>query len=396
MTRTKRFIGAVLFSVLAPLGCNPSHKVDPIGQTSDTAKQTSAPAEADATDVGQSAPSTLPPLPTVPPPSPNARLEDEQNTVNVFKAVSPSVVFVTQKRVVSDWYTGAQQEVPAGSGSGFVWDDKGHIVTNFHVVDGAQSLTVTLRGSKTYTATIVGTEPRKDIAVIKIDAPKELLVPIQVAPSKPELEVGQKAVAIGNPFGLDHTLTTGIISALNRQVEGAGGVTIRDMIQTDAAINPGNSGGPLLDSSGRLIGMNTAIYSRSGQSAGIGFAVPATTISRVVPQIVATGHAEQIGIGINLDPSGRIERRLGVKGVVVLGVKAGGPADKAGLEGVAEENHSIVVHDIITEVDGTAVADYDGLYNALDTRKAGEKVKLTVQRGREKRTVTVELVVLDR
>jgi S1-C subfamily serine protease len=342
-------------------------------------------------------PTEVPLLPPAPPPlplSPNARLEDEKNTVAIFKEVAPSVVFVTQKRVVADWWSGTQQEVPAGSGSGFVWDDKGHIVTNFHVVDGAESLTVTLRGSKTFEAKVVGVEPRKDIAVISIDAPKDMLVPIQVSPPKTEVEVGQKAIAIGNPFGLDHTLTTGVVSAVGRPLGGAGGVTIKDMIQTDAAINPGNSGGPLLDSTGRLIGMNTAIYSKSGQSAGIGFAVPSSTIQRVVPQLIAKGHVDQVGVGIGIDPSARLERRLGVKGVVVLRVEEGSPAAKAGITGLKEENDSIVVNDVIVALDGQPIEDYDAFYNALDGKKPGEKVELTVMRGNEKRKVSVELVIL--
>ncbi|MCA9645780.1 MAG: trypsin-like peptidase domain-containing protein, partial [Myxococcales bacterium] len=182
----------------------------------------------------------------VTPLSPGARIEDERNSIQIFREVAPSVVFVTQKRVVMDRYAMRATEVPAGSGSGFIWDDAGHVVTNFHVIAGAQSLSVTLYDQKTYEAKVVGAEPRKDIAVLAlIGAPKSALKPISVAPSTKamtHLEVGQKAVAIGNPFGLDHTLTTGIVSALGREVDGVGGVTIRDMIQTDAAINPGNSG----------------------------------------------------------------------------------------------------------------------------------------------------------
>ena len=187
--------------------------------------------------------------PPVPPPPPGARIEDERNTIAVFRTAAQSTVFVTQTRVVEDYFAGTLQEVPAGSGSGFVWDDQGTIVTNFHVVEGARSVTVTFHDQQTFEAKVVGLEPRKDIAVLKVDAPAKLLVPIHVAKGE-QLEVGQKAIAIGNPFGLDHTLTTGVISAIGRQVQGAGGVSIRDMIQTDAAINPGNSGGPLLDSRG--------------------------------------------------------------------------------------------------------------------------------------------------
>ncbi len=331
----------------------------------------------------------------VPPPSPNAQIEDEKNTIAVFRTVAPSVVFVTQKRVLTDFWSGSTVEVPAGSGSGFVWDDAGHIVTNFHVVDGARSLVVRLQDQKTFEAKVVGVEPRKDIAVLKIDAPKELLKPITVAPTKEPLDVGQKTIAIGNPFGLDHTLTTGVISALGRQVDGAGGVSIRDMIQTDAAINPGNSGGPLLDSSGRLIGMNTMIYSKSGQSAGIGFAVPSSTVARVVPQIIRTGRAEQVGMGIHIDPSSRLERRFGIRGVVILGVKPDGPAARAGIRPIEQREQEISIGDIIVAIDDKAVPDYDELYNVLDSKKPGDKVKVTVQRGREKVTLPVELVLVD-
>ncbi|WP_437948739.1 trypsin-like peptidase domain-containing protein [Sorangium sp. So ce296] len=335
---------------------------------------------------------TMPP--PVTPPSKNALIEDERNTISVFREVAPATVFVTQRRLVVDRFWGTAVEVPAGSGTGFVWDADGHIVTNFHVVDNAQSLVVQLQGEKTFPAKLVGVEPRKDIAVLKIDAPKEMLKPIQVAPLREPLEVGQKAIAIGNPFGLDHTLTTGIISALGRQVEGAGGVTIRDMIQTDAAINPGNSGGPLLDSSGHLIGMNTMIYSKSGTSAGIGFAVPSTTIARVVPQIIKTGKAETVGLGIQLDPAHRLERRNGIRGVIVMGVVPGGPADKAGLRGLSEGDRGLTLGDVIVGIDGAPVDDYDALYNALDGKKPGEKVKVDLLRGGQKTTVEVQVELL--
>jgi S1-C subfamily serine protease len=372
---------------IALVGC---HRVD-------RSKDHRASQSPEDTSTPSSAPTVLPPLPPATPIQPlpaTARLDDENNTISVFKAVAPSVVFVTQNRVVADWM-GSEREVPAGSGSGFVWDDQGDIVTNFHVVDGAQSLTVTLQGSKAFDAKVVGIEPHKDVAVIRIEAPKDLLVPIHVLPAKQEVEVGQKAIAIGNPFGLDHTLTTGVISAVGRPLEGAGGVTIRDMIQTDASINPGNSGGPLLDSTGRLIGMNTAIFSRSGQSAGIGFAVPASTIERVVPELIAKGHVEQVGIGINIDPGGRIARRLGVKGVVVLDVQKGSPADKAGIVGLKEDNRDLTINDIIVAVDGQPTPDYDALYQVFDGHKAGDTVKVTLLRGDDKRTVSIQLVTLE-
>ncbi|MCA9626911.1 MAG: trypsin-like peptidase domain-containing protein [Myxococcales bacterium] len=332
----------------------------------------------------------------VTPLSPGARIEDESNSIQIFREVAPSVVFVTQKRVVLDRYAMRATEVPAGSGSGFIWDDAGHVVTNFHVIAGAQSLSVTLYDQKTYEAKVIGAEPRKDIAVLAlIGAPKPALKPIRIQHDSKQiarLEVGQKAVAIGNPFGLDHTLTTGIVSALGREVQGVGGVTIRDMIQTDAAINPGNSGGPLLDSGGRLIGMNTMIFSKSGSSAGIGFAVPASTIARVVPQLIDHGAVKQVGIGIQIDPQGRLEQRAGLKGVIVLETTKGSPAEKLGLQGVRETRRGIAIGDVIIGVAGKQVEDYDDLYNALDGFEEGAKVKLRVQRGEQVRELEVALV----
>ena len=310
------------------------------------------------------------------------------------EACAPSTVFVTQTRVMVDYLAGVAQEVPAGSGSGFVWDDAGHIVTNFHVVDGARSVSVTFHDQQVFEAKVVGLEPRKDIAVLKVEAPGKLLVPIRVAKTT-QLEVGQKAIAIGNPFGLDHTLTTGVISALGRQMQGAGGVSIRDMIQTDAAINPGNSGGPLLDSTGQLIGMNTMIYSKSGSSAGIGFAVPIATISRIVPQIIKTGRAEQLGLGINIDPMQKLERRLGLSGVIVLAVPPDSPAAKAGMRGVTRAGRGIALGDIIVGVDGKRVETFDDLYTALDAHKPDDVVKVTVLRGEDTVDLQVKVIVLN-
>ncbi len=331
--------------------------------------------------------------PPVPPPSPAARTEDEKNTIGVFRSAAASTVFVTQTRIVEDYFAGTLQEVPTGSGSGFVWDDQGHVVTNFHVVEGARSVTVTFHDQQTFEAKVIGLEPRKDIAVLKVEAPAKLLVPV-VTTKGGQLEVGQKTIAIGNPFGLDHTLTTGVISALGRQVAGAGGVTIRDMIQTDAAINPGNSGGPLLDSSGHLIGMNTMIYSKSGSSAGIGFAVPVTTIARIVPQIVKTGRAEQVGIGLAVDPQAQLERRLGVDGVIILQVPENGPAAAYGLKGLTRTRRGLAIGDIVIGVDAKRIAHFDDLYGALDEHKPGDTVKLVVQRGDNAVTSPVKLVAL--
>ena len=342
--------------------------------------------------------STEEPLGSAPPAAaslalgPGARTEDERNTIAVFRALAPSTVFVTQTRLVVD-FLGDAQEVPAGSGSGFVWDDEGHVVTNFHVVEGARSVTVTLQNQKTFDASVVGIEPRKDIAVLKVNVPRDLLKPVSV-PQHASLEVGQKAIAIGNPFGLDHTLTTGVVSALGRQVQGAGGVTIRDMVQTDAAINPGNSGGPLLDSSGQLIGMNTMIYSKSGAYAGIGFAVPSTTIARVVPQIIAKGHAEQLGFQIKIDPLGRLERRFGIRGVVVLSVPRGGEAERVGMRGITQTAEGLALGDVIVGIDDDKVQDFDDLYHLLDQHRAGDKVNVKIRRAGELKALPMEVVVV--
>jgi len=338
---------------------------------------------------GSSAPAMLPA------PPPDFRTEDEKNTIGVFRRTAPSAVFVTQKQLVVDWWQGKTLEVPAGAGTGFIWDEQGHIVTNFHVVLDARSVSVTLQNQKSYPATIVGSEPRRDIAVLKIAAPADVLQPVVLPPAGQQLEVGQKVIAIGNPFGLDHTLTTGIVSALGREVNGVGGVTIRDMIQTDAAINPGNSGGPLLDSAGRLIGMNTMIFSKSGAWAGIGFAVPVETIRRIVPQLITKGRVDQVGFGVRIDPQQRIERRLGIAGVVVLDVTTGSPAEKAGLRGLQQTPDGITLGDVIVAIDEQRIKSYDDLYNTLDGKKPGERVRVKLQRGPQQVVdVAMELVVV--
>ncbi len=367
--------------IFLPLACRPAPSPTPQTVESATARPNLPPFES---------PSTTAPI--IAPLSSGARIEDERNTIGVFRDVSSSTVFVTQKRLVVTDFFGTTEEVAAGSGSGFVWDGAGHIVTNFHVVDGAQSLTVTFDSQQTFEAQVVGLEPRKDIAVLKIAAPPQLLRPVRIA-NRASLEVGQKTIAIGNPFGLDHTLTTGVISALGRQMVGAGGVTIRDMIQTDAAINPGNSGGPLLDSAGALIGMNTMIYSKSGSSAGIGFAVPVSIIARIVPQLIKNGKVESVGLGIPLDPQRRIERRLGVKGIAVLDVPKGSPAEKAGLRTPRRTVGGISL-DIIVGLDDQKVDDYDDLYNALEPHRAGDKVVVKVRRGDEIVQVPAQLELL--
>ncbi len=321
------------------------------------------------------------------------RTDDEKNTIQVFNDAAPAVVFVTQNQTVRNWRTAREMEVPAGSGTGFIWDKSGHIVTNYHVIDGGTSLTVTLYNQKTYSARLVGGEPKKDIAVLKIDAPASELHAISLPPAGYALSVGQKTLAIGNPFGLDHTLTTGIISAIGRDQRGYGGVTIPDMIQTDASINPGNSGGPLLDSSGSLIGMNTMIYSQSGASAGIGFAVPVSTIRRIVPQIIGTGKVQQIGLGISI-LSDAVARQNGVNGVIIRAVGENTPAAKAGLRGLSSNSRGTFMGDIIIGIDDKQVTNYDQLYNSLDTHKPGDKVNVKVRRDGDVVTVPVELFIL--
>jgi len=291
-------------------------------------------------------------------------------------------------------------EIPAGAGTGFIWDAEGHIVTNCHValadcaaLRPARRLSVTLYDQKVYEADLVGADPFKDIAILKI-TPTDPLVPIRRVPAKHEIVVGQKTIAIGNPFGLDHTLTTGVISALGREVKGIGGVTIRDMVQTDAAINPGNSGGPLIDSQGRLIGMNTMIFSSSGSSAGIGFAVPHMIIQRVVPQIIENGRPTRVGLGVSILDAG-VAQRLGVKGVVVDRVASSSPAGVAGLRS-AKRTETGWTFDVIVGVDGERVEAYDDLYTLLDDKAAGEKVTLSVLHvpGDEVVAIETELVEL--
>jgi S1-C subfamily serine protease len=317
---------------------------------------------------------------------------EEKHTIDLFKDASRSVAFITTQVARVDYWTRNVFEVPAGSGSGFVWDDRGHVVTNFHVVEEADSAKVTI-GDAEYEATIAGYARDQDLAVLKVAAPRERLVPIRVGTSA-DLQVGQKVYAIGNPFGLDFTLTTGIVSALGRTIQGVSGATIFDVIQTDAAINPGNSGGPLLDSAGRLIGVNTAIYSPSGASAGIGFAVPVDTVSRIVPELIAHGRVIRPILGVDLDErlSAVVARRLGVEGVLIRGVARGGGAAAAGLEGTTVDRRGAVVPgDVVQEIDGKPVSSTSDLLGRLGSYRPGDTVTLTVWREGKTRKVRVRL-----
>jgi S1-C subfamily serine protease len=319
--------------------------------------------------------------------------QDEQSTIDLFKEVSPSVVYITTMTQLQDRWTLDIREIPQGTGSGFIWDDAGHIVTNFHVVRGASAATVTLNDHENFAAELVGVAPDYDLAVVRIHAPKEKLRPIPRIGSSGDLKVGQKVFAIGDPFGLDQTLTTGIVSALGRTIQSESGRPIEDVIQTDAAINPGNSGGPLLDSSGRLIGVNTAIYSPSGASAGIGFAIPVDTVNRVVPQIIGRGKVSSPQIGVVIDDrlGQMLTQQMGVQGVLVLGVRPGSPAETAGLKGTQRKSEGYLPGDVITAVDGKKVTNQAEFGTAMRKLKPGDTVTLSILRNGQKMDVKVPI-----
>ncbi|HQZ17948.1 MAG TPA: trypsin-like peptidase domain-containing protein [Vicinamibacteria bacterium] len=322
---------------------------------------------------------------------------DERATIALFKESQAAVAFITTTEQQIDFWSRTVSEQATGSGSGFVWDDNGHIVTNYHVVQpvaegsrGAE-ITVTLQ-DKNLAGTLVGVAPELDLAVIRVETSKRDLKPLAVGASA-NLEVGQKVFAIGNPFGLDHTLTTGIVSALGRTITSVLNTPIEDVIQTDAAINPGNSGGPLLDSSGRLIGVNTAIYSPSGANAGIGFAVPVDTVSRVVPQLIQFGKMRRPVIGVRTDArlDSLVARRFGVRGAVILDVEKGSAAARAGLTGIEADRSSISVGDVITEIDGKPVTGQADLSGRLSYIEPGATVNVKVWRDGKVREVKLTL-----
>lgn len=322
-----------------------------------------------------------------------AVIEGEQNTIDIVKKNVNSVVFITNIQYIEDFFYGGQN-VARGTGSGFIWDTRGHIVTNYHVIEDGDIFAVTCPNQKTYRAKLVGKEPAKDIAVLKITVPDGKFSPVKVGVSR-TLQVGQKVIAIGNPFGFDHTVTTGIVSALGRSIKGVEGITIRNMIQTDASINPGNSGGPLLDSNGELIGMNTMIYSSTGNYAGIGFALPVDTINKIVPQIIQFGKVIRPGIGVSfLDD--KYAQRLGIKGVVVIEVPRNSNAQRAGLKGVSRNRYGqLILGDIIIGINDIELESYDDLYNALDNFRIGENVILTVKRNDKEKKIRMKLVRID-
>ena len=318
--------------------------------------------------------------------------QDEQATIKIFDTTAPSVVNITNKVVRQDFFLNVQ-EIPRGTGTGFVWDQAGHVVTNFHVVEGADELEVRLIDGSTRRARVVGVAPDKDVAVLSLENPGGASLRPVALGSSSDLRVGQKVLAIGNPFGLDHTLTSGIVSALGREIRARNGRVIEGVIQTDAAINPGNSGGPLLDSAGRVIGVNTAIYSETGSNAGIGFAVPIDTVARVVAQLIEHGRVIRPALGIQLVPE-HIAARFGVReGVAVGAVLPGTGAEKAGLRGVVQRGRMLELGDVIVKVGDRAVRRPDDLMNALERYKPGDTVQVELQRGEERVSLAVQLSV---
>jgi S1-C subfamily serine protease len=307
---------------------------------------------------------------------------DERSTIELFERSRDSVVFITTSRQVQDYWTRDVLSVRQGSGSGFIWDAAGHVVTNYHVIQGASEATVRLADGRDYEASLAGASPAHDIAVLRIGVDFQRPPPVPVGTSH-DLKVGQKVFAIGNPFGLDWTLTTGIISALDRSLPSDSGQTIEHLIQTDAAINPGNSGGPLLDSAGRLIGITTAILSRTGESAGIGFAVPVDTVNRVVPELIRQGRYIRPVLGVEIDEAlnRRIQAMTRMAGVFVLRVTPGSAAESAGLRGARiGDDGSFVPGDVIVGVAGRRVESVGELLGRLDEYRAGEPVSLNVLR----------------
>ncbi|QSV45393.1 S1C family serine protease [Geobacter benzoatilyticus] len=317
---------------------------------------------------------------------------DEKSTIELFERSRDSVVYISTSERVMDFWSRNIFTIPRGTGSGFIWDDKGHVVTNYHVIDGASEARVRLSDGKEYKASLVGASPMHDLAVLKIATGlKGHSLPVGTSHN---LKVGQKVFAIGNPFGLDWTLTTGIVSALDRSLKGESGSVIEHLIQTDAAINPGNSGGPLLDSAGRLIGINTAIYSPSGASAGVGFAVPVDTVNRVVPQLIGQGKyvRPSLGIEIDQDLNEAITEQLGVKGVAILKVRSNSPAARAGFKGITiNRDRTFTPGDIIIAVQGKQVETTPKLLARLDDFKAGDTVTITILRDGKQQQRSVQL-----
>jgi len=334
------------------------------------------------------------PVPVPESPLPDGLSADERRDIDVFRRASASVVFITNYTRQLDFFSFDAVDTPAGTGSGFVWDKDGHIVTNYHVIENGTKFSVTL-GEAEYDASIVGAAPDKDVAVLKVDAPAGQLTPLIVGRSR-DLVVGQRVLAVGNPFGFDHTLTTGVVSGLGRELSSPSGRRIRDVIQTDAAINPGNSGGPLLDSSGRLIGINSAIYSPSGASAGISFAVPVDTVSRLVPQLIRYGRIKQPGIAGASLVSDAIARANGIEGVPIYQVDEGSPSDEAGLTGITVSRRGRPrLGDVIVAVEGKKVRNQQDLFDAFEAAGVGATVRLSVANGNSEKLRELRVKLYD-
>jgi len=314
----------------------------------------------------------------------------ELSTINLFERSAPSVTFINTSSFRTNHWTRDINEIPSGSGSGFIWDKQGHIVTNYHVISNSDQYMVTLADQTTWKAEMVGQAPEKDLAVLKIDAPESVLIPIAIG-SSDDLKVGQNVYAIGNPFGLDQSLTTGIISALGREITSPARIEIRNVIQTDAAINPGNSGGPLLDSRGRLIGVNTAIYSRTGQYAGIGFSIPVDEVKWVIPDLIRFGEVKRPTLGVNLANSQQLQR-AGYKGVLVLEVVEGSAAYKAGIRATTWDTSGILkLGDFIIGINDEKIEAHGDLILALEKFKPGDRIIVRVLR--DKQELELELVL---
>ncbi|MCC5828795.1 MAG: trypsin-like peptidase domain-containing protein [Phycisphaeraceae bacterium] len=317
----------------------------------------------------------------------------ELDQIERFESASPSVAYITTSQRRFNPFSMRPVEVRQGSGSGFVWDQDGHIVTNWHVIQHASAAQVVLGDQSVFNARLVGASPAHDLAVLRIDVEKGKLAPLPLGASH-DLRVGQFAMAIGNPFGLDRTLTTGVVSALGRQISGPGGRVIEEVIQTDAAINPGNSGGPLLDSAGRLIGVNTAIYSPSGASAGIGFAIPVDTVNRVVPQLIAHGEYQPPRLGITFDEgiNRAMTQQTGVRGVLVLQVEPDSIAARIGLRPTEQRRDgTLVLGDVIQSINDREIRTGNDLMHQMERAKPGDELKITIWREGRTRTVTAEV-----
>jgi S1-C subfamily serine protease len=320
--------------------------------------------------------------------------EAERANIELFERVSPSVVQVAARSAVTNPLAEDEGAEAGGaaSGTGFVWDNSGHVVTNNHVVQNGREVAVRFASGEVAQASIVGVAPNYDLAVLRIRNPRQLPPPVALGSSN-DLKVGQIAFAIGNPFGLDQSLTSGIISALKRRLPTSSGREITNVIQTDTAINPGNSGGPLLDSAGRLIGVNTAIISPSGSSAGIGFAVPVDIVNRVVPELINNGRVPTPGIGI-VAASEAVSTRLGVEGVIVVRTAPGSPAERAGIRGV--DFGSGALGDVIVQADGKPVHRLSDLTDQIEQIGAGKSIRISLKRGSQTRDINIDIVDIGR